>query len=40
MKMNVKEKRGRRRPKKSWLDTIKNDIRAVGVCVGDVESGE
>jgi hypothetical protein len=38
MKMNVRRKSGRRRPKNRWLDTIENDIKAVGVCVGDVEN--
>jgi len=37
MKMNIEGKRGRERPKKSWLGTIENDMRAVGVCVGNVE---
>jgi hypothetical protein len=32
MKMNVKGKIGRR-PKKRWLDTIENDMRAVTVTV-------
>jgi len=36
MKMNVEGKRGRR-SKKIWLDTIKNDMRAAGVCIGDVK---
>jgi hypothetical protein len=36
MKMNVEGKRGS--PIKKWLDTIENDIRAVGVCVGNVEN--
>jgi hypothetical protein len=40
MKINVEGKRGRRRPKKRWLDTIENDMRAVGVCVRDVENQE
>jgi len=30
MKMFIEGKRGRGRPKKRWLDTIKNDMRAVG----------
>jgi len=30
MKMNVKGKS--RRPKKRWLDTIEDDMRAAGVC--------
>jgi hypothetical protein len=36
IKMNVEDKR--RRLKKRWLDTIENDMRAVGVCVGDLEN--
>jgi len=36
--MNVKGKRGRGRQKKRRLDIIENDIRAVHVCVGDVEN--
>jgi hypothetical protein len=40
MKMNVEGKRGRRRPKRIRLDTIKNDMRAVGVYVGDIENQE
>jgi hypothetical protein len=38
MKMNVKGKRGRSRPKKRWLYTIDNDLRAIGVCVENVEN--
>jgi hypothetical protein len=30
MKMNVEGKSGRGKPKKRWLDTIENDIRAIG----------
>jgi hypothetical protein len=37
MKMNVEGKRGRERPKKRWLDSIENDMNAVGAC-GDVEN--
>jgi len=38
VKMNVVEgKRVKGRSKNRWLDTIKN-MRAVGVCVGDVEN--
>jgi hypothetical protein len=33
----IKKKRGKERPKKRWLDRIENDMRAVGVCVVDVE---
>jgi len=36
MNMNIEGKRGRVRPKKRWLHTIENDMRAVGVYVGDV----
>jgi hypothetical protein len=38
MKMNVEMKRGKGKPKNRCLDTIKNDIRAIGVCVEDVEN--
>jgi len=38
LKINVEEKKERGRPKKRWLDTIENDMRAVGVCVGDVKN--
>jgi hypothetical protein len=31
IKMNVEGKRGRERPKKRWLNTIENNIRAVGM---------
>jgi len=34
--MDVEGKRGRGRPKKRWLETLENDMRAVGVCRGDV----
>jgi hypothetical protein len=33
---NFFEKTGRK-PKNKWLDTIENDMRAVGMCVGNVE---
>jgi len=33
MKINFEGKRGRERPKKRWLDTNENDMRAAGVCV-------
>jgi len=38
MKVNVEGKKGRGKPKKKWLDTVENDMRAVGVCVEDVEN--
>jgi len=38
MKINVEGKRGIRKPKKKWLNTIENDMRADGLCVGDVEN--
>jgi hypothetical protein len=36
MKINVIEKRGR--PKKRWLGMIENNMRTVGVCIGDVKN--
>jgi hypothetical protein len=36
MKMNVEGKSGI--PKKRWLGTIENDMRAVGMCLVDVKS--
>jgi hypothetical protein len=38
MKINVGVIRGRRRPKKRWLDMIENDMRSVGICVRDTEN--
>jgi len=38
IKMNNEGKRVRGRPKKRLLDKVENDIRAAGVCVGDVEN--
>jgi hypothetical protein len=38
MKMNIEGKREREKPKKRWLDTIENYLRAIDVCVGDVEN--
>jgi hypothetical protein len=38
MKMNVEEKRGRGRSKNKWLDTSENDIKAVSLCVKDLEN--
>jgi hypothetical protein len=35
--INIEEKNGRR-SKMRLLDTIENDMRAVGVCIGDVEN--
>jgi len=32
--MNVEGKKGSGRPEKRWFDTIENDMRAAGVCVG------
>jgi len=36
MELSVKERRGRRRPKKKWLNGIECDMRTSGVCVNDV----
>jgi hypothetical protein len=33
IKINVEKKRENEKPKKRWLDTIKNDMRDVLVCV-------
>jgi len=38
MKVNVKGKNERKRPKKRWLHTAENDLRAAGACVRDVEN--
>jgi hypothetical protein len=38
IKMKVEGKRRKGRLQKRWLDTIENDIRVVGVCVGGVEN--
>jgi len=38
IQINVEGKRGRGIPKKRWLDTIGNYMRAVVVCIGDVEN--
>lgn len=38
MKMNVKGKIRRGTPKNIWLDMIKNDIKAIGMCVGDIKN--
>jgi len=35
--MNVGEKRGKRRPKKRWLETIENDMKAASVYTGNVK---
>jgi len=37
MEMNVEKRRGRRKPKKRWLDVIGCDMRTAKVCVDDVE---
>jgi hypothetical protein len=34
---NVKRKEGEE-DKKKWLDTFENDMKIVGVCVGDIEN--
>jgi len=40
--MNVEGKRERGRLKKRWLNTIENDMKAIGVCIGigDMENQE
>jgi len=38
MKTNIEGKRGKKKQKKRWLDTIDNDMRAVGVGVREVEN--
>jgi hypothetical protein len=38
IKMNVEGKKGRGRTKRRWFEIIVNDMRAVGVCVGDIEN--
>lgn len=35
--MIVEGKRGREKPKKKWLDTTENYMRATSVCVEDVK---
>jgi len=41
MRINVEGKKESERPKTRWLDTvIESDMRAAGVCVGDVENRE
>jgi len=40
MKMNVERKRERGRLKDRCLDTIENDMRAVCMCIADVENLE
>ncbi len=37
MMINVEGKRGRGRPKKRWMENIENDMRLVGVGIGDVK---
>lgn len=37
MQINVKREEERGKPKKKWLDMIKNDMKTVGVCIHDVE---
>jgi hypothetical protein len=40
IKINVKRKRGKVIPKKRWFDTIKNYMKAVGMCdVGSLNQG-
>jgi len=36
IEMNVEGRRERGRPKKTWLDAIRIDMRPAGVCVDDV----
>lgn len=38
MKINVEKKRERGRPKERWQDMNENDMRAIGICVGNVEN--
>jgi hypothetical protein len=38
MKMNFEWENGRGRSKNTWLDTIENDMKAVGMSVRDVEN--
>jgi hypothetical protein len=38
MKIIIEGKIGRERSKKRWLDTIKNNMMAIGVWVRDVEN--
>jgi hypothetical protein len=38
MKINFKGKLRRGRPKKKWLNTIKNNRRDIGVSVGDLKN--
>jgi len=39
VELSVEGRRGRRRPKKKWLNGIKCDMRMAGVCVNDVGDG-
>jgi hypothetical protein len=40
VKINIEGKRRRGRPKNRWLDTIENDMRAIGIYIGDIEDQE
>jgi hypothetical protein len=38
MKMNIEGKRERGRPKNKWLNTIESHMKAVDVCLKDLEN--